>query len=256
MRRGFMLSGIKVVGPGPVSKFEMDVETKTESTPETKSEPTPTPETKPEPTPTPPTPEPELTAWAKYLNSESIVQMIWAVGEISCRENDFTLAKLKNHWSRVAASFYALVLLGKQGNITHDQYFSMYGPTQHSMGPLPELYKELPQPAGRQQTIRGLDDLKALFTDKLFKEMSMGKYSAWFIHENRLHETLDILLVLIWCIGGLVATPLGEELTPAQKEYMDIITHSTRRGFDRKQTVDDAKVKAHADFAKSYPTAP
>lgn len=261
-----MLSGIKVVGPGPVSRFEMDVETKPEPTPT----PEPKPETKPEPLiagklePTPKlepastfVPGPYLTSWAKYLNQESVCNMLWAIGEVFIREDDLTLKKLHHHWSRVAGGFYALVLLGKQGNLPDKQFGLLYGPNPRSRGPLPELYKELPQPADRQQTIRNLADLQALLTPEFLDKLKRGKYSAWFTYENRSISMIDILVLTIWSVGGLVEIPLGEEFTPEQKMYVDVIaavhSHPTVK---TDQIVAATKVKAHADFEKAYPSAP
>lgn len=190
-----------------------------------------------------------LTAWAKYLTSESIYTMCWAIGEVYIRENDPTPIKLKNHWSRVSGGFHGLLLLGKQGNLSKEQFWSLYGPNTRARGPLSELYIELPQPTNRQQTVRNLADLRALITPELSQELKHGKYCGWF------DGNIDVLVTAIWCIGGLVSQPLGTEFTAEQKQYSDILylLHS-RYARNAEQIIAEAKVKAQADFARAYST--
>ena len=106
-----------------------------------------------------------------------------------------------------------LYLLGKQGNMARDQFYAVLTPER---GKKPD-YSVRPQPTDRVRTLYEISDLEAKLTPEVRREAELGKYSRWWKGD------VETLVVAIWCIGGLVAEPLGAELTPKQKEYVDVL---------------------------------
>lgn len=201
---------------------------------------------------------PNQLTWIAYLTTESIETMLWAIGEVYVRVYELTLDKLYDEWSRVAGSFYGLILLGKQGNLPRPQYNSLYGRNPRSRGPLPELYAPQPQPADRPITIRNRADLQALVSPALIGELKLGKYSSWILRGKRDAESsvdVDTIILILWCIGGLVSTPMGQEFDAAQKHYSDILSavhmnHTPKT----KELIAGVMPKALADFATAFPS--
>lgn len=175
-----------------------------------------------------------LTAWAKYLTPESIYVMLRAMGEVFLRESDVTLAHLKEHGPRVAAGFNALVRLGAQGNISEEQFQSML-----------ELREVIPPPVERVPTIRSIADLSAMV--RHIPNYKQCKYSNWW------YGDVDTLISAIWCIGGLVSEPLGDELTASQKQFVDrlgALQHGDTKNAN--DVVVATRALAYADFARTY----
>lgn len=146
--------------------------------------------------------------WARYLDEKSLLIMLWSVGELCVRCFDISIAELKKCNRRALGGFWCLYLLGKQGRMDGEQEFQVIARNN---------YNEQPRALG-EASVSGLSGLQALITDTLLLDVKMGKYSKWWKGD------IETLVTTIWCIGGLIAEPIGEELTPKQKHYMDIIS--------------------------------
>lgn len=155
---------------------------------------------------------PSQCDWAVYLDLESMKNMLWGMGELFIRCHDVTLANFKGCNQRAFGGFMSLYLLGKQGFMHGDQFYKILAPGRGDVHDLTEM----PKPEGRKRTMYEVADLEVVAAEAA-KQTRNGKYSDWWKGD------VETVLVAIWCIGGLVAEPLGTELTNNQKNHIDLL---------------------------------